>query len=83
MKDLHFLLKPGCKPETWIRWCDLMGLQRNLKIVGIFARLHYRDDKDGYLDLIPRFYDYLLGVLPLYPEFAEFQQFLEQSECAP
>lgn len=83
MKDLHFLLDPGCKLETWIRWCDLMGLQRNLKIVGIFARLHYRDGKDGYLDLIPRFYDYLLGVLPLYPEFAEFQQFLEQSECAP
>jgi hypothetical protein len=60
-----------------------MGLQRNLKIVGIFARLHYRDGKGGYLELIPRFYDYLLAVLPRYPEFHKFHQFLEQTECAP
>ena len=83
MKDYHQLLKPDCDFETWVRWCDLMGLQRNLKIVGIFARLHYRDGKDGYLELIPRFYDYLLTVLPRYPEFHEFHQFLEQTECAP
>jgi len=83
MKNFHQLLDPGCDLETWIRWCDLMGLQRNLKIVGIFARLHYRDRKTGYLELIPRFYDYLLAVLPRYPEFREFHQFLEQAECAP
>jgi aminoglycoside/choline kinase family phosphotransferase len=83
MKDFHLQLEPDCDLETWIRWCDLMGLQRNLKIVGIFARLHYRDGKDGYLELIPRFYDYLLAVLPRYPEFHEFHQFLEQIECAP
>jgi hypothetical protein len=83
MMDLHQQLEPGCDRETWIRWCDLMGLQRNLKIVGIFARLHYRDGKNGYLELIPRFYDYLLQVLPRYPEFHEFHQFLEQAECAP
>jgi aminoglycoside/choline kinase family phosphotransferase len=83
MKDFHQLLEPDCDLETWVRWCDLMGLQRNLKIVGIFARLHYRDGKDGYLELIPRFYDYLLAVLPRYPEFHQFHQLLEQSECAP
>ena len=83
MKDFHHQLKPDCDMQTWIRWCDLMGLQRNLKIVGIFARLHYRDGKDGYLDMIPRFYDYLLEVLPRYPEFQEFHQFLEQTRCAP
>ena len=60
-----------------------MGLQRNLKIVGIFARLHYRDGKNGYVEMIPRFYGYLLDVLPLYPEFGDFQQLLEQAECAP
>jgi aminoglycoside/choline kinase family phosphotransferase len=83
MKDFHQKLGPDCDLETWIRWCDLMGLQRNLKIVGIFARLHYRDGKLGYLDMIPRFYGYLLDVLPRYDEFHEFQLLLEQSECAP
>ena len=83
MKDFHKQLEPACALETWIRWCDLMAVQRNLKIVGIFARLKYRDGKDGYLEMIPRFYGYLLEVLPRYPEFHEFLQLLEQAECAP
>jgi len=83
MKDTHSLLATSCSLQDWIRQCDLMGLQRNLKIVGIFARLHYRDNKAGYLELIPRFYQYVLDVLPLYPEFGEFQQLMEQTECAP
>ncbi len=83
MKDFRHRLKTDCDLEKWIRWCDLMSLQRNLKIVGIFARLSYRDGKDAYLDLIPRFYNYLLDVLPRYPEFQEFYQLLEHAECAP
>jgi aminoglycoside/choline kinase family phosphotransferase len=83
MSKTHALLDTACSPKDWTRRCDLMGLQRNLKIVGIFARLHYRDGKDGYLQMIPRFYQYLLDVLPLYPEFSEFQKLLEQAECAP
>ncbi|MCF6225485.1 MAG: phosphotransferase [Xanthomonadales bacterium] len=55
--------------EEWQRQCDFMSLQRNLKIVGIFARLHYRDHKSGYLELIPRFIDYCLDILQRYPEF--------------
>ncbi len=83
MKDFHCQLQPDCSLETWIRWCDLMGVQRNLKIVGIFARLNYRDGKEAYLDMIPRFYGYLLEVMPRYPEFHEFHQLLERAECAP
>jgi aminoglycoside/choline kinase family phosphotransferase len=83
MRDVHALLRLGCSLEEWVRWCDLMGLQRNLKIVGIFARLKYRDGKDGYLEMIPRFYQYLMDVLPFYPEFREFNHLLEQIECAP
>ena len=83
MTDFHAQLEPDCDLETWIRWCDLMSVQRNLKIVGIFARLKYRDGKDVYLDMIPRFYSYLLEVMPRYPEFHEFVQLLEQTECAP
>jgi len=83
MKDFHCQLEPDCDLETWIRWCDLMAVQRNLKIVGIFARLKYRDGKDTYLDMIPRFYGYLLELLPRYSEFHEFHQLLEQAECTP
>jgi len=83
MKDFHGQLEPDCDLATWIRWCDLMSVQRNLKIVGIFARLNYRDGKEAYLDMIPRFYGYLLEVIPRYPEFHEFHQLLEQAECAP
>jgi aminoglycoside/choline kinase family phosphotransferase len=83
MMEAYERIAPVCSPEAWIRYCDLMGLQRNLKIVGIFARLHYRDHKPGYLDMIPGFYRYLLDVLPGYPEFADFHSLLERSECAP
>jgi aminoglycoside/choline kinase family phosphotransferase len=76
-------LAPGTTPDEWRRQCDWMGLQRNLKIVGIFARLWHRDAKAGYVEMIPRFYGYLLDVLERYPEFAEFRRLLEQPECAP
>jgi aminoglycoside/choline kinase family phosphotransferase len=69
--------------EEWVRWCDLMGVQRNLKIVGIFSRLYYRDHKAGYLDLIPRFYDYLLDVVPLYPELRPVHDLLLQNVPGP
>jgi aminoglycoside/choline kinase family phosphotransferase len=46
--------------RTFLRWFDLMGIQRQLKVIGIFARLNHRDGKPGYLDDIPRVLDYLL-----------------------
>lgn len=76
-------LAPGIEAGEWLRCCDWMSLQRNLKIVGIFARLRYRDNKQGYLEMIPRFYAYLLEVLSRYPQFAEFHRLLEHAECAP
>jgi aminoglycoside/choline kinase family phosphotransferase len=69
--------------EQWVRWCELTGLQRNLKIVGIFARLHYRDGRAGYLEMIPRFYDYVLEVARRYPELSGMQTILEDKRCAP
>jgi len=58
------------------RWFDLMGLQRHLKAIGIFSRLHLRDSKSGYLKDIPRTFNYVTAVCSLYPELAEFSQFL-------
>lgn len=51
----------GIDDATFLRWFDRMGAQRHLKVVGIFARLFHRDGKAGYLDDIPRVFDYLLG----------------------
>jgi aminoglycoside/choline kinase family phosphotransferase len=83
MEEFHSQLKPECDLDTWIRWCDLMSVQRNLKIVGIFARLNYRDGKNAYLEMIPRFYAYLLDAVLRYPEYRDFCDLLEQFECAP
>lgn len=54
--------------DQWLRWCDWMGVQRNLKILGIFARLAYRDKKISYLTLMPRFYDYIIDAAHRYTE---------------
>ena len=83
MAEMHDRLRPHFDLNTWVRYCDLMGLQRNLKVVGIFARLRYRDQRRGYVEMIPMFYRYLLDVLPRYPEFRAFQAILEDASCAP
>ena len=83
VEEFRAQLDVDIEPQQWQRDCDLMGLQRNIKIIGIFARLHYRDGKDGYLELIPRFYQYVTGTLRLYPEFSEMLKFMEQPECEP
>jgi len=53
---------------TFMRWFDFMGLQRHIKILGIFARLHLRDGKEGYLKDIPLTLKYVLEVGSKYPE---------------
>lgn len=50
------------EPAQWLRWFDLMGVQRHLKACGIFARLHLRDAKPHYLADIPRTLAYVLRV---------------------
>ena len=60
------------------RDADLIGIQRHLKVIGIFARLCHRDGKPKYLADVPRFFDYLDAVLPRYPEFEALQQLIER-----
>ncbi len=59
---------PPTEPERFMRWFDLMGVQRHLKACGIFARLHLRDGKSGYLDDIPRTLGYVTAVAARYAE---------------
>ena len=56
---------------------DLIGVQRHLKVIGIFARLHHRDHKPKYLTDVPRFFGYLDEVLPKYPELAPLAVLIE------
>lgn len=59
------------------RDADWLGMQRHLKILGIFARLHYRDGKTKYLPDVPRFVVYLEEVLPRYRELQPLADLLE------
>lgn len=54
--------------ETFIRWFNFTGLQRHIKILGIFARLSIRDAKDGYLKDIPLTLKYIVEVGNKYRE---------------
>jgi aminoglycoside/choline kinase family phosphotransferase len=62
----------------FLRWFDLMGVQRHLKAIGIFARLNHRDGKPGYLNDIPRTLGYVEEVSARYPELAGFAAFIKE-----
>ncbi|MFV2032267.1 MAG: aminoglycoside phosphotransferase family protein [Gammaproteobacteria bacterium] len=47
------------KPTKFMRWFNLMGIQRHLKAIGIFSRLKIRDSKNAYMKDIPRTLDYV------------------------
>ena len=57
---------------------DLIGVQRHLKVLGIFARLQHRDGKPKYLCDAPRFVHYLLDVIPKYRALQPLQAVIEE-----
>ena len=65
----------GGSESEFLRWFDLMGVQRHLKAIGIFARLWHRDGKPGYLNDIPRTLNYVRVV--------ERQAIASCSSCSP
>jgi len=67
-------LKLSIELAQLVRWYDLTGLQRHLKVLGIFCRLYYRDGKSNYLSDLPMVADYVVEVLTLYPELDSFKQ---------
>ena len=62
---------------------EWMGLQRHLKVLGIFARIHYRDGKRGYLEDTPRFLRYARAVCERYIELAPIRAVLDRVEQRP
>ncbi|HEY7642093.1 MAG TPA: phosphotransferase [Steroidobacteraceae bacterium] len=68
----------GADESVFLRWFDLMGVQRHLKAIGIFARLWHRDGKPGYLNDIPRTLNYVRLVAREYRELQFLHSFVDR-----
>ncbi len=68
----------GGSEREFLRWFDLIGVQRHLKVLGIFARLFYRDGKSGYLADLPLTLDYVRTTCARYPELAGLSGIVER-----
>jgi aminoglycoside/choline kinase family phosphotransferase len=68
----------GASEGEFLRWFDLMGVQRHLKAIGIFARLWHRDGKPGYLNDIPRTLNYVRTVSGSYRELQFLRSFIDR-----
>ena len=65
-------------PAQFLRWFDLTGLHRHVRVLGQFYRLWYRDGKAGYLKDVPQVYRYVLDVVRRYPELHAFGALIER-----
>lgn len=78
----HQLLAAGISggrdDAQFLEWFDFMGLQRHIKVLGIFARLWYRDGKSGYLKDLPLVLRYTQEAAGAYAQTAPFADFLER-----
>lgn len=63
---------------TFIKWFDFMGMQRHIKVLGVFSRLHIRDGKEGYLKDIPLTLSYTIEAAKRYPETQALATLLEE-----
>ena len=63
--------------QQWRCWFDTMGLQRHIKVLGIFARLALRDNKPGYLHDLPLTWRYTVAVARQYPAMEAFANWCE------
>ena len=64
--------------ERFLRDCDLAGLQRHLKVLGIFARLWLRDGKPRYLGDLPQVLRYVHDCCGRHPELATFHHWFTE-----
>ena len=67
----------GRDAAQFLRWFDLIGVQRHLKVLGIFARLWHRDGKRGYLGDLPLTLRYVRETCRLYAQLAPLGALLE------
>lgn len=78
----RYLVATGLEPEPFHRAYAVLGLQRNLRILGIFARLCLRDGKPHYLDFVPRVWGYIQRDLA-HPDLAKLAALLQDALPEP
>ena len=76
-------LPKGYGFDNFLQAFDCCGMQRHLKILGIFCRLNFRDGKPNYLANLPLTFEYLLSSAQAYPEFATFYNWLNERVQQP
>ncbi|MEM7210755.1 MAG: phosphotransferase [Pseudomonadota bacterium] len=82
MLSRYLAARPELDEDVFRRDYAVLGAQRNLKIVGIFARLCARDGKPGYLDLIPRVWGHLMQDLS-HPDLSGLRDWVMAHVPAP
>ena len=77
---LAFRDKKGLQVDDarFLKWFDFMGLQRHIKVLGVFSRLYLRDGKSGYLKDIPLTLRYTIDTALRYEETKEFGKLLQE-----
>lgn len=83
MEQFRLMVASDTDPQQWIYWCDMTGLQRNIRIVGRFAQLLHSEGKPGYIKMAPQFYQYILDTLRRYPQFAGIKEWFGSEQCVP
>ena len=73
-------LPVGADFGDFYRDLEWMGLQRHLKVLGIFARIRHRDGKPGYVEDAPRFLGYVRAVVARYNALSPLAQLLDEIE---
>lgn len=73
---------PFASLSDFVQGFDQCGLQRHLKVLGVFSRLHLRDNKSAYLRDLPLTFHYVLDCLESYDTLKPFYQFM-QNEVYP
>ena len=71
IQQYHSSMNHDLDEKIFLRWLDLMGMQRHFKAIGIFARLYHRDGKHKYLNDVPRTLNYIRDCSSRYCEFSD------------
>lgn len=73
----------GWSLQQFMHAFDLCGLQRHLKVLGIFSRLHLRDNKPSYLKDLPLIFNYVTACAESYKELQPFYRFMQEKIYLP
>ena len=75
-------LMPEVSKDVFKKWFDFIGLQRHIKVLGIFARLNHRDGKAAYLKDLPLTLSYVITVAKRYPELSGLLSLFDRYDIA-